>query len=55
MILVHLDAYKRAYLRFEEGLTSFARSRPAGLLMLDADKEVVPQLATLFETGSLEV
>jgi len=50
-----LDAYKRAYLRFEEGLTSFARSRPAGLLMLDADKEVVPQLATLFETGSLEV
>lgn len=50
-----LDAYRKSYLRFEEGLTSFARSRPAGLLMVDTDKEVVPQLATLFETGSYEV
>lgn len=47
-----LDAYRRSYARFEEELTTFARKRPAGMLMLDTDEEVVPQLATLFETGS---
>ncbi len=51
-VLAH---YRDAYDRFQAGLVAFARSRNAGLLQLDADAEVVPQLASLFETGSLRV
>lgn len=47
-----VDAYRRSYARFEEQLTNFARKKPAGMLMLDTDEDVVSQLATLFETGS---
>ncbi len=46
-----LDSYRAAYDRFETTLTEFARRRNAGLLRLDTDESVVPQLATLFETG----
>ncbi|MAG57191.1 MAG: hypothetical protein CMJ83_12935 [Planctomycetes bacterium] len=50
-----MEAYRASYRRFDEGLTSFARERGAGMLLLDTDREVVPQLATLFETGSYTV
>ncbi len=50
-----LDQYRASYDRFQEKLTSFVRQRNAGLLRLDVDQPVVPQLATLFETGSLRV
>jgi uncharacterized protein (DUF58 family) len=44
-------AYKKAYDRFTESLLGFTRKRKAGLLRLDVEQEVVPQLASLFETG----
>ena len=50
-----LTRYRAAYDRFNAGLAAFARSRNAGLLALDADAEVVPQLATLFENGRRDV
>jgi uncharacterized protein (DUF58 family) len=50
-----LDSYRAAYDRFETALTEFARQRSAGLLRLDSDADVVPQLATLFETGHYSV
>ncbi len=50
-----LESYRAAYDRFEEGLTEFARRRNAGLLRLDTDQAVVPQLATLFESGYYSV
>jgi len=50
-----LDNYRRAYDAFQAEIVEFARKRGAGLLQLDADKDVLPQLATLFETGSYVV
>ncbi len=50
-----LESYRAAYDRFESTLTDFARRRNAGLLRLDTDESVVPQLATLFETGHYSV
>lgn len=47
-----LARYRAAYLRFEHGLASFALARGAGLLTLDADAEVVPQLERLFAGGA---
>lgn len=48
---VTLDRYRAAYDRFQEGLTKFARRRGAGLLRIDVEQEVVPQLAAVFEGG----
>ncbi|MEZ6014056.1 MAG: DUF58 domain-containing protein [Planctomycetota bacterium] len=50
-----LARYRAAYDRFNEGLAAFARSRNAGLLALDCDADVAPQLAQLFENGRREV
>jgi uncharacterized protein (DUF58 family) len=50
-----LESYRTAYDRFELGLTEFASGRNAGLLRLDTDSDVVPQLATLFESGNYSV
>ena len=50
-----IERYRAAYDRFEETLTSFARSRGAGFVRLDCDEPVVPQLATIFESGRLAV
>ncbi|MEE9392614.1 MAG: DUF58 domain-containing protein [Planctomycetota bacterium] len=47
-----LQAYAESYRRFETGLTKFAKSRQIGLLQLDVEQAVLPQLATLFESGS---
>jgi len=47
-----IERYRAAYDRFQDGLTAFARRRGAGLVRLDVEQEVVPQLAALFETGS---
>ena len=48
-----LKRYREAYDRFCDELASLAKRRRAGLLRLDAEQDVVRQLATLFETGSL--
>ena len=50
-----LDAYRRAAADFDAGLAQFARTMGAGLLRLNCDAPVVPQLATLFEGGVLRV
>lgn len=50
-----LTAYQAAYDRFQQGLSNFAKSRDAGLLRVDTDADVLSQLATLFESGSLVV
>lgn len=47
--------YRDAYDRFQLQLTEFARQRTAGLLQLDVERSVLKQLASLFETGSLQV
>jgi uncharacterized protein (DUF58 family) len=47
-----LDRYRAAYGAFESELSAFAAERNAGLLRLDADRDVVAQLAHLFEGGS---
>ncbi|MHC4954338.1 MAG: DUF58 domain-containing protein [Planctomycetota bacterium] len=46
-----LDRYRDAYAEFEGALAGFAAERGAGLLRLDADGDVVAQLASLFEGG----
>ena len=48
-----MKRYRGAYDRFCNELTALAKRRRAGLLRLDAEQDVVKQLATLFETGSL--
>lgn len=50
-----LERYRAAYDRFQDGLAEFARRRNAGLLRLDVEAEVVPQLAALFESGRYAV
>ncbi len=47
--------YERAYAAWSEQLTTFAQARRIGLLRLDVEQPVVPQLATLFEGGRLPV
>ncbi len=50
-----MQRYQAAYDRFSSGLAALARSRQAGLLALDVESDVVPQIATLFENGRREV
>lgn len=50
-----MQRYQAAYDRFSEGLAALARSRQAGLLALDVESPVVPQIASLFENGRREV
>ena len=50
-----LAAYRRAYEEFEEGLRELAMSRQAGLVRVDADEPVIPQLSKLFESGALVI
>jgi uncharacterized protein (DUF58 family) len=47
-----IDAYRRVYREFTDQLTTFARTRHAGLVRLDVDEDVVQQLAALFATGA---
>jgi uncharacterized protein (DUF58 family) len=47
-----LERYRAAHARFVESLTSFALAHGAGLLELDVDAEVVPQLERLFSGGT---
>lgn len=46
-----LERYRESYDRFQTALLDFARERGAGWLALDADGDVVTQLASLFERG----
>jgi uncharacterized protein (DUF58 family) len=48
-----LKRYSDAYESFNQELAEFAKQRNAGLLRLDTDGDVVKQLATIFESGSL--
>lgn len=50
-----LARYQARYDEFSSGLASIARGRGAGLLALDADQDIVPQIASLFENGRREV
>lgn len=50
-----LARYQSRYDEFADGLAAIARSRGAGLLALDADADIVPQIASLFENGRREV
>lgn len=50
-----LIRYQKAYDSFQQEITEFANKRGIGLLQLDADKDVLAQLATLFESGRLSV
>ncbi len=50
-----LERYRSAYQRFQTTITDFAKRRDIGLLQIDVDQDILPQLATLFETGSYVV
>lgn len=50
-----LEAYRRAWASFHDELGRFASGRQAGILRLDVEEDVVPQLATLFESGAYVV
>lgn len=47
-----LERYRAAYDRFAAALAEFASARGAGLIRLDVEAPIVPQLATLFEKGA---
>jgi len=46
-----LKRYRRVYEQFQSTIAEFARKRYAGLLQIDVDEEIVPQLAQVFESG----
>ncbi len=50
-----LQRYRSAYDRFQQQITDFARQRDAGLLQLDVERSVLEQLASLFESGRMQV
>lgn len=50
-----LAGYRRAYDEFEQGLHQIAMSLHAGLVRVDVDEPVVPQLSELFQTGAFVV
>jgi len=50
-----LAAYRRAYEAHQAALNDFALQRQAGLVQVDVDEPVLPQLSQLFETGALVV
>ncbi len=47
-----LQRYRAAYDRFQGQIADFARRRNAGLLRIDVEQPIVPQLASLFESGA---
>ncbi len=49
-----LERVRDAHDRFHQELITFARRRSAGLLRIETDEELVPQLAALFEGGRYE-
>jgi uncharacterized protein (DUF58 family) len=49
------ERYRVAYDRFQQTLVDFARHRSIGLLQLDVERDVLAQLAVLFEHGSYVV
>jgi len=50
-----LKRYRDAYDQFQSSLAGFAKKRGAGLLRIDVDEEIVPQLASVFEAGRYAV
>ncbi len=50
-----LAKYREAHDKFERDLTKFAAGRGVGLLRLDVEEPVVPQLASIFEGRHLPV
>ena len=50
-----LNRYRRIYDEFNQRLTNFASDQGIGLVRLNADQDVLDQLAGLFESGALTV
>ena len=50
-----IKRYRRFYEQFQTTIAEFAKKKHAGLLQIDADEEIVPQLAQVFEAGRYEV
>ncbi len=50
-----LNRYRRIYGEFNQQLTSFSSQQGIGLVRLNADEDVLDQLAGLFESGALMV
>lgn len=50
-----LKHYRRVYAQFQARIAGFAKKRNAGLLRIDVDEEIVPQLAGVFEGGRYTV
>jgi uncharacterized protein (DUF58 family) len=50
-----IDRYKAAYKTFNEDLVALARRRQGQVLKLDVEKDIIGQLTSLFESGSLRV
>ncbi|PPT77554.1 hypothetical protein XaplCFBP3122_06245 [Xanthomonas arboricola pv. populi] len=50
-----LARYRQAYAAFERQLVDFGRTRAAGLLRIDADRDVLQQLTGLFGAGELRL
>jgi uncharacterized protein (DUF58 family) len=50
-----LARYRDAYDGFQEQLTGFANQRGIGMLQMDVEQDVLVQLGTLFEGGSMKV
>lgn len=48
-----LARYREEVERFDRALAAFAMARGAGLVEIDVEREVVPQLERLFDAGSL--
>jgi len=46
-----IKRYRQVYEQFQNTLTEFARKRGAGLLRIDTEDDIVPQLAQVFESG----
>jgi uncharacterized protein (DUF58 family) len=46
-----IKRYREIYEEFQASIAGFAKSRNAGLLRIDVDEEIVPQLAEVFEGG----
>ena len=50
-----IKRYREIYEEFQVSIAGFAKSRNAGLLRINVDEDIVPQLADVFEGGRFVV
>lgn len=50
-----IDRYRQAYAEFNQSLETLARRRRGRLLQIDVEGDLIAQLSTVFESGSLRV